>query len=196
MVREPIKKTSIAKKNLIIQKGFELMCDRGYYNVSCVDIAKYAGVSTGIIYQYFNDKRDIFLEGIKIYSNSILFPTIDILNTKFDKNNLKEIVSLVLETVVKNHDMSLDAHEQIMAMIHLDKDVAKIFKENEIDMCDKLVCILSKNGFDSENLNVKIHIIMGLVDNYCHEVVYHKHESINYDDMKKEITNIIVNMLV
>ena len=48
-VREPIKKTSIAKKERIIKKGFELMCNKGYHNVSCVDIAKYANVSTGII---------------------------------------------------------------------------------------------------------------------------------------------------
>ena len=35
------------------------MCNKGYHNVSCVDIAKYAGVSTGLIYQYFTDKKDI-----------------------------------------------------------------------------------------------------------------------------------------
>ena len=60
-IREPIKKSSIEKKNKIIEKGFELMCTKGYHNVTCVDIAKYAGVSTGIIYQYFKDKRDIFI---------------------------------------------------------------------------------------------------------------------------------------
>ena len=71
-IREPIKKSSIEKKNKIIEKGFELMCTKGYHNVTCVDIAKYAGVSTGIIYQYFKDKRDIFIEGVKDYSNKIM----------------------------------------------------------------------------------------------------------------------------
>ena len=52
-VREPIKKSSILKKEKIIEKGFELMCEKGYHNVSSVDIAKYTGVSTGCIYQYF-----------------------------------------------------------------------------------------------------------------------------------------------
>ena len=59
-IREPIKKSSIEKKNKIIEKGFELICNNGYYNVNCCDIAKYSGVSTGIIYQYFKDKKDIF----------------------------------------------------------------------------------------------------------------------------------------
>ena len=89
-IRNPIKKSSIEKKNKILEKGFTLMCEKGYHNVNSVDIAKYAGVSTGIIYQYFTDKRDIFIEGVKNYSSNIMFPMIDILdNTKIDKNNLE-----------------------------------------------------------------------------------------------------------
>ena len=61
-IRIPIKKSSIEKKERIIKLGFELMCLKGYHNVTCVDIAKYANVSTGIIYQYFKDKHDIFVE--------------------------------------------------------------------------------------------------------------------------------------
>ena len=102
-IRKPIKKTSIEKKKRIIEKGFELMCNKGYHNVSCVDIAKYAGVSTGLIYQYFTDKKDIFLEGVKDYSNKIMFPMINILDNKeisFDIE--KELgVEIVGETKVK-----------------------------------------------------------------------------------------------
>ena len=91
-VREPIKKTSIAKKERIIKKGFELMCNKGYHNVSCVDIAKYANVSTGIIYQYFNDKRDIFIEGTKDYADKIMFPMLGIIDNKdVDKKNIREV---------------------------------------------------------------------------------------------------------
>ena len=43
-VRNPIKKSSIAKKEKIIKTCFELMCDKGYHNVTCIDIAKEAGV--------------------------------------------------------------------------------------------------------------------------------------------------------
>ena len=72
-IREPIKKSSIEKKERIIKKGFELMCEKGYHNVNTVDIAKYSNVSTGIIYQYFNDKKDIFVKGVKDYANNIMF---------------------------------------------------------------------------------------------------------------------------
>ena len=52
-IRIPTQKRSIEKKDKIVEKGFELMCENGYFNTSTNDIAKYAGVSTGIIYQYF-----------------------------------------------------------------------------------------------------------------------------------------------
>ena len=54
------KQAFVEKRNKIIEKGFELMCEKGFYNISTPDIAEAAEVSTGIIYQYFNDKKDIF----------------------------------------------------------------------------------------------------------------------------------------
>ena len=34
MTRIPTQKRSIKKRNKIIEKGFELMCEKGYYNTS------------------------------------------------------------------------------------------------------------------------------------------------------------------
>ena len=72
-VRIPTQKRSIEKRNKIIDKGFELMCEKGYYKVTTNDIAAYADVSIGIIYQYFKDKKEIFIEGVKNYSNKICY---------------------------------------------------------------------------------------------------------------------------
>lgn len=195
-IREPIKKSSIEKKNKIIEKGFELMSTKGYHNVTCVDIAKYAGVSTGIIYQYFKDKRDIFIEGVKDYSNKIMFPMIDILKeNKFDKSNLKDVVSRLIDSFIKTHTMSKKAHEELMAMSHLDSEIADIFHENEIRITDKISSELTKNGINTKNQKEKIHISIGLVDNLCHEVVYHKHSELDFPSMKEIVIETILSLL-
>lgn len=195
-IREPIKKTSIAKKEKIIEKGFELMCNKGYHNVTCVDIAHYAGVSTGIIYQYFKDKRDIFISGTKDYANKIMFPMLDIIvNKKIDKSNLKEILSKMIDSFIKTHTIKKEAHEELMAMTNLDDEIAKIFTESELRMTKQISEVLIKSGFDETNIEEKVHIAINMIDNYCHEVVYHKHKDLNYDVMKEEILNIIVNIL-
>lgn len=195
-IRNPIKKSSIEKKNKILEKGFTLMCEKGYHNVNSVDIAKYAGVSTGIIYQYFTDKRDIFIEGVKNYSSNIMFPMIDILdNTKIDKNNLEKILNSMIDSFINTHKMSKKAHEELIAMSHIDDEINQIFKDNELKMNEKIVNTLKYNNFNVKNLNEKVHIIIGLIDTFCHEIVYHAHKSLNYDEMKKEVINIVLYLL-
>ena len=50
-IREPIQKRSIEKKEKIIQAGFELIWQKGYYSTNTDEIPRVAGVSTRIIYQ-------------------------------------------------------------------------------------------------------------------------------------------------
>lgn len=191
-VRIPTQQRSIEKRERIIKYGFELMCNEGFHNVNSKDIAKYAGVSTGIIYQYFNDKRDIFIEGVKNYSNNITFPMLDVLtDIKLEKDNLDEVIRKIIKEFVKNHTMSKKAHEELMAMSHLDKDVRKIFTDNEIAMSERIVNYLKDSGFILNNIHEKVHIIIGIVDNYCHEIVYHKHDILNYDLMEDELIKTI-----
>lgn len=195
-IRIPTQKRSIEKKDKIVEKGFELMCENGYFNTSTNDIAKYAGVSTGIIYQYFNDKKEIFIEGVKNYSDTIMFPILDILknnNLKFDK--LDTLLDKLLDSFINKHTLSKKAHEEMMALSHLDEDIAQIFHDKEMVTTKKIVEVLEKNKIDSNNLIEKVHIIIGIVENYCHEIVYHKHTSLNYNFMKQEVINVITNIL-
>ena len=39
-IRKPIQKRSIEKKKKIIHAGFELICQKGYYNTNTAEIAK------------------------------------------------------------------------------------------------------------------------------------------------------------
>jgi len=190
-IREPIKKTSIEKKQRIIEKGFNLICEKGYHNVNSIDIAKEAGVSTGLIYQYFDDKNAIFIEGVKKYSADIMFPMINILEKNdIDRENIKQLFSDIIDKFIKTHKMSKKAHEELLSMSHSNKEVEDIFRKDEEGLTIKMAAILVKNGFSKTNINEKVHIIYNMIDQYCHEVVYHKHTNIDYLQMKQEIIEI------
>lgn len=194
--RIPTQKRSIEKRNRIIEKGFELMCEKGYYNISTPDIAEAAEVSTGIIYQYFNDKKDIFIEGVKNYSKTIMFPMLTVLESENIKiDNIEQLLKNMISAYIKNHTISKKAHEELMAMSHLDDDVGAIFKESEFELTNKIVQILKYNNIEFDNPIEKIHIVIGIIENLCHEVVYHKHNKIDYEAMENEVIKIIVNLL-
>ena len=194
-VRKPTQKRSIETKDKIIEAGFELICNDGYHNTDTSKIAKKAGVSTGIVYQYFKNKRDIFLAGLDKYADSIFYPTFDISDIEFDKNNISKNIKDIIEKYINKHKLSAIAHEEIMSMTHSDKDVAFYFYKREMEMTNKVAEFLEKNGLSTNNLHEKVHIIIGLVDNLCHEVVYHKHSELNYDVMIDIVENEIVNIL-
>lgn len=195
-IREPIQKRSIEKKEKIIKAGFELICEKGYYNTNTAEIAKAAGVSTGIVYQYFKDKHDILVEGIKKYSSDIFYPMLNVTsNIKIDKNNLDTILRNMINTFIENHKLSQVAHEEIMAMTHSDKEIAEFFQQNEMTMTKNISRILVDNGFDSKNLDEKVHIAIHLIDDLCHEIVYHKHKDLDYDVMINLVIENILNFM-
>ena len=195
-IREPIQKRSIEKKEKIIKAGFELICEKGYYNTNTAEIAKAAGVSTGIVYQYFKDKHDILVEGIKRYASEIFYPMLNVTsNIKIDKNNLDTILRNMINTFIENHKLSQVTHEEIMAMTHSDKEIAEFFQQNEMTMTKNISRILVDNGFDSKNLDEKVHIAIHLIDDLCHEIVYHKHKDLDYNVMINLVIENILNFM-
>ena len=54
--------------------------------------------------------------------------------------------------------------------------------------------VLQNNNFKDDNLYEKVHIMIGLIDNLCHEVTYHKHNGMNYDLMANLVIDNIKNL--
>ena len=77
----------------------------------------------------------------------------------------------MINKYIRNHKLSLIAHEEITAMIHSDNDVAYYFYKCEMNMTHKMVQMFENNGFNSENINEKVHVVIGMIDNLCHEIV-------------------------
>ena len=193
-IREPKQQRAIEKKEKIIEAGFNLICQSGYYNTNTAEIAAHAGVSTGIVYQYFKDKYDILIEGLEKHGDSIFFPMLKTQDIKFTKKDFDKFLKQMIKHYISNHKVSTVAHEEIMAMVHSDKRVAEYYYKRELEMTNSLKEILINNGFKDDNLSEKVHIMLGLIDNLCHEVTYHKHNNMNYELMTNLVIDNIKNL--
>ena len=58
--RKPQQKRSIEKRTKILEAAFILFCEKGFENTNTAEIAQHAGVATGTLYSYFQDKIDIY----------------------------------------------------------------------------------------------------------------------------------------
>ncbi len=194
-IREPSQKRSIEKKNKIIESGFELICRKGFYNTNTAEIAKRAGVSTGIVYQYFKDKRDIFMQGIDQYAKNLMFPINQIAYKKIDKKNIYSEIKSVINELIRFHKFTRSSHEEIQVIQHSDAEVDKIFQKYELEASENLANALISNGFSSENIQEKSHLILAMIDDFCHEIAYHHHNNLNYDIMMDLVIKNIIYLL-
>lgn len=126
------------------------------------------------------------------YADSIFYPLLNFPETKFKKRGLPKIINKMIELYIANHKLSKTAHEEITAMIHSDEKVKYFYYKQELEMTNKLSSLFKGNGFKSENLEEKVHIIIGIMDNLCHEIVYHKYKELDYS----KITDYVVNNIL
>ena len=61
MSLEKRQKIAAERRQLILDSALSLFDEKGYFDTTIADIAGSAGISTGLIYQYFNSKIDILL---------------------------------------------------------------------------------------------------------------------------------------
>lgn len=192
-VRNPRQERAIEKKNKIIEASYQLFSEVGYYGTNTAEIAKKAGVSTGIVYGYFQDKRDILISVMEIYIKNAFDPVLKVFD-KISAPNANEIVKLVLDASIKTHKKNAKMHETLHSLTPTDEVVNMQFIELEdkitLEIADKLNAI----GLKVENANEKIHFAMDIVQSFAHEYVFDKHEYIDYIVMRDIVTKTLTDL--
>ena len=146
-VREPQKQTSIDKKRRIIDAGLKLISEKGYFATNTAEIAKEAGVSTGIVYQYFYDKKDILVHAVKLYFDKIFEPIEQNLKTIKDISNMDDALKSLILASIEAHRRNSLAHEEIVAMSHIDEDIHNLFIESEHKIVDRILVFFENMNY-------------------------------------------------
>ena len=193
-VRQPQQERSIEKKNRIIKAGYELFSEVGYYGTNTAEIAKKAGVSTGIVYGYFQDKRDILISALELYVNKAFDPLLK----EFDKISAPIDFSLLIpkfiDLTIKTHKKHAKMHEALHSLSSTDEAVNSEFISLEdaitVNIADRLKTI----GVEIENPMEKIHFAMDVIQTFSHEYVFDKHDYIDYFVMRDMVTKTLINL--
>ncbi len=193
-VRQPQQERSIEKKNKIIEAGYELFSEVGYYGTNTAEIAKRAGVSTGIVYGYFQDKRDILICVLEIYVDKVFAPFFKMFEKISLPVNFQELVSNIIEQTIKTHKNNRRIHEVLHSMASTDQAVNAEFISLEDKITVKIAEKFQSIGLKIENSLEKIHLAMDVIQSFSHEYVFDKHEYLDYNVMKNMVIKTIVNL--
>jgi AcrR family transcriptional regulator len=144
----------------ILDAAFKLMAQNGYEGTSISQIARKAGVSKGLIYNYFDSKEDL----LRALINSAFYEADRQLDEFADKNP-KE----TLERVFRWFFLELREHSELWRLItelglKIDKyDFVKEMMRGKFNQyVSVFASLLSQCGF--KDANEEAHIIVGLFD--------------------------------
>lgn len=195
-VRVPKQERSIEKKNKIIEAGYELFSEVGYYGTNTAEIAKRADVSTGIVYGYFRDKRDILICVLDIYINKVFDPFLRLFEKLTLPIDFNSLIPKLIDQTIKTHKNNTKIHEVLHALASTDEAVNAEFIALEDQITVKISEKFEKLGLKVENALEKIHFAMDIIQSFSHEFVYDKHDYIDYDVMKNMVVKAITTLFV
>lgn len=190
----PKQTRSMDKKNRIVEAGYVLFADNGYYNVSTTEIAQAAGVSTGSVYRYFQDKKDILKEVLNEYFDrtyGVVFTMIEEIKSPVDFISL---LDRMIDAVIKVHQDNKAIHSALHGMAHTDEGIENSFKRMENETTKRIAARLTAEGYPSDRINEKAHLALRCVEDFAHEYVYDAHDYIEYDAMKKLTIEMLNNL--
>ncbi len=191
----PKQKRAIQTRNKIIESGFIIFARKGFYHTTVDEIANAAGLSTGIAYRYFKNKRDILIavlefgyEHIKTFSRTTLQ---DILA----EEEVRTVVLRLLNQLEQVHQKYYALHEELEGMRHSDDEVRVCYDQIERRMISRIRDKLPKQYQRIENLEERLTLSYLLMENYCHMVVGTKYLLLDFEFLRESTVDQIIEIM-
>ena len=193
-IRQPKQQRSIEKKERIIRAAYELFSENGYYGTVTSDIAKRAGVSTGIVYGYFSDKRDILFYVLKNYIRDTASPVMEYVTSLQAGVTLPEMMDSIVSLAESIHKKNANLHNILHSIAVVDEGINAEFLSLEKHITECATQRFKELGFASDHLNEKVHLAMNLIQSYTHELIYDRHDFIDYSAMRTVVIDLLVDL--
>ena len=194
-IRRPQQKRSIEKKKRLIQAGFRLFCEKGYFNTNTIEIAKEAGVSTGTVYSYFKDKKDIFLASFEDFLNTHYQPLVKELADTPQPIDVKALIDKCIDLYINLYGSSKEAVSELGKMQEIDPEIMQHFAVYEDMLLSSIVKVFESSSISKQNMDEKIYLLYTLADVLGQEFAFSYHKSVNLEKLRDEITQMLTLLL-
>lgn len=195
-VRIPKQKRSIEKKERIIKAAFHVFNQKGYFGTSTAEIAKEADLSTGSVYAYFSDKKDILLACLYQFGDIFIQNLKEAFGNISANDDMLEVVKNILRVSVESHTHNRIYHDEVMSLHYRDLDVRKYFTQTQKAVTAIILDQIKVNGYTFLYPNEQSFIIYQLVEGLEDELVFDHSPDIDHEVLLNECAGIIYSLLV
>ena len=193
-IREPMQKRSIEKKTRIIKAGLDLFCEKGFHNTNTVEIAKAAGVSTGTVYNYFKDKKDIYIASFEYFLDSYLRPLLDEIENLPKPVDAQVLIDKCIDLFIDLYVNYKQTVNELALMQESSPEIMQHFAAYEDMILSALVTAYDKPNVTKKNLSEKMYLLYTLADILGQEHAFHYHGNIDLEVLRRQIKAIITHL--
>lgn len=189
--KEIVQKRAVETREKLLKSALELYTEKGYHSTTVDEIAKNVGLSTGVAYRYFKNKKELLLAAIT-YGFSTIKELAGVRETDLFGTDLEHSLSVFEEIYIKYFAF----HEELEGLRHSDIDVGKLYDEFTKtaiqNVYDKLPEDIRKRKDSLENL----YIAIGIMENYCHTFMHKRLSESQLKTMRKNVIKTVEHVLV
>ena len=165
----PVQARSQKTRDSLLKAALLMYEKKGYHKTTVDDIAAQAGVSTGIAYRYFKNKKDMLLSVISYGSENIgILVSIGDIAIPESAADLKGALKAVLIAFEEFHERYRGIHEELEGLQHTDEDVRKLYSKITEEKMSDVTAMLAEFLQDDTNIREKAYAAIGIMEQHCH----------------------------
>ncbi len=194
----PKQKRSIETRLKILSVGGDLILQKGYHNITADDIAKAAGLSTGIVYHYFRDKKDILIQALQMAADQLMGDVTRFYHEaeKGEKGlEFDTFAEKTLDYLLEYHQRNWAVHEELEALYHTDADIAEVSDGFWQNMYEKMEQVFLLKGAKSENSAENVRMAVNYIECFCHTYMHPIDPKLDQTYMRKKTIEIVKKLI-
>ena len=158
-----VQERALVTRQKILTSAVEMYASEGYQKTTVDDIAKNAGLSVGVAYRYFKNKKELLLATLEYLFANIASLTgtdpEDVIN-----GNLSDSLAVFENIHVKYREL----HDELEGLRHTDEDVRALYDSFYHSAVKRIHDRLPDEIREREGSLVDLYMVIGLMENYCH----------------------------
>lgn len=178
------------RRSQLTRAAYNVVAQKGYYEFTIRDIAREAGLSTGLVHYYFKNKKDLLLNLLKeINRNMLVLLNRNISKADDPREKLNIFMTQAFDLVKNEKDyfyIVIDFWTQVNKSERMKLANSKLFKSYRDEITKILQEGITKGFFTEMDVDytaaVIISIIQGLIIQYVIDT-----NAFNYDDYTKKV---------